>query len=327
MDMMADGSTKVVYAALLGNGVVAATKFGAAALSGSSAMLTEALHSSADTINQCLLLFGNKRSRAKADATHAFGYGMEIYFWTFVVAVLVLIAGGGASLWKGVQHLRHPQQIESAAVSLIVLALSAIFEGASFLVAYREYKRIAMRHTIPNLHIGLWRFIDWSKDPNLYESLLEDLGALVGVAIAALGICSSVYLHLAWADGLASCAIGVLLIVDALLILMATRSLIAGEAAALPLLKDIREAVRAGSPGFDIAEAGTLHLGPRTILVCLKVNPTPNTSVAALQNGLDDAERRVRAVDRRIQYVLFRFGGARTGHSAPMAASAAPLSR
>lgn len=305
-----DGSTKVVYAALIGNGLVAATKFGAAGMSGSSAMLTEAFHSSADTINQCLLLLGNKRSHHKPDATHAFGYGMEIYFWTFVVAVLVLVAGGGASLWKGVQHLRHPQSIESAPLSLVVLALSALFEGSSFLVAYREYRRIVVRHTIPHMKIGLFRFIDWSKDPNLYESLLEDLGALVGLGIAALGVCGSVYLHLLWADGLASCAIGVLLIVDALLILIATRSLIAGEAAALPLLKDIREAIGAGSPGFEIAEAGTLHLGPKTILVRLRVDPTPTTTLPEFQHGLEDAERRVKAVDKRIQYVVFLFGGA-----------------
>lgn len=169
---MADRSTKVVYAALLGNVLVAVTKFIAATLSGSSAMLTEAIHSSADTANQILLLLGNSRSRAKLDPTHPFGYGMEIYFWTFVVAVLVLLAGGGASLWEGIHHLIAPKPIVSAGLSLGVLAVSSAIEGFSLLVGYREYKRVSRTHTIPNEHVGLWKFIKQSKDPNLYESLL-----------------------------------------------------------------------------------------------------------------------------------------------------------
>lgn len=304
---MPDGSTKVVYAALLGNGLVAATKFIAAAISGSAAMLTEAFHSSADTINQCLLLIGNKRSHGRPDATHAFGYGMEIYFWTFIVAVFVLIAGGGASLWKGVHQLREPEPIEAPILSLTVLALSAMFEGWSFRVAYREYRRVAERHTMPHLELGLWRFIQWSKDPNLYESLLEDLAALIGLGIAALGVIGSAYLHRPQADGLASCAIGVLLMVDALMILMATRSLVAGEAVGPPLLKDIREAIDTQPSRFGLREDGTLHLGPKTILVRLRVDPPPDTPSRELQRGMTEAANRVKAVDRRIRYIVFRF--------------------
>jgi cation diffusion facilitator family transporter len=304
---MPDDSTKVVYAALVGNALVAITKFVAAQWSGSTAMLTEAIHSSADTINQCLLLIGNRRSRAQADATHAFGYGMEIYFWTFIVAVLVLIAGGGVSLWQGIRHLRHPHPIESALVSLTVLALSAIFEGLSFLVGYREYRRITVIHTLPHVEVGLWKFIEWSKDPNLYESLLEDLAALVGIGIAALGICGSIYLQLPWADGIASCAIGVLLIGDALVILIATRSLTAGEVVAPPLLKDIRAAIQTVSASIGVAEDGTIHLGPKTILVRLRIVPAPDMHVHELQAGLSAAIETVKAVDHRIRYVVFRF--------------------
>jgi cation diffusion facilitator family transporter len=304
---LTDGSTRVVIAALIGNALVALTKFTAAALSGSSAMFTEAIHSSADTTNQLLLLLGNKRSRASADSSHAFGYGMEIYFWTFIVAVLVLLAGGGVSLWRGVMELRHPQPIESIAVSLGVLALSALFEGYSFLIGYREYRRIITVHTLPNLEPSLWRFIEWSKDPNLYESLLEDLAALVGLAIAAVGVGASGFFGLLWADGVASCLIGLLLIADAIVILMATRSLIAGEAASLPLQKDIRLALQKAPPALAVLDDATLHLGPRTILVFLTVTSAADTPSAALKHALSELTGLVKAVDRRIREVFFRF--------------------
>jgi cation diffusion facilitator family transporter len=304
---MAEGSRRVVIAALIGNGLVAITKFTAAALSSSSAMFTEAIHSSADTINQVLLLLGDTRSRTKADSTHAFGYGMEIYFWTFIVAVLVLLAGGGASLWEGVRELRHPEPIRSVGLTFVVLVLSAIFEGSSFLVGYREYRRVASVHRLPELEPSLWRFIEWSKDPNLYEALLEDLAALIGLAIAAAGVAASAFLGMLWADGAASCLIGVLLIGDALVILMATRSLIAGEAAAPPLQKDIRLALQAAPSTVDVIDESTLHLGPRTILVFVTVRqPAPTTSTALTQ-ALEEITRTVKGVDRRIRHVFFRF--------------------
>src|SRR5664279_1684671 len=185
---MSDASTKVVYAALTGNVLVALCKFAAAFLSGSSAMLTEAIHSAADTVNQVLLLVGTWRSRARPSAKHAFGHGMEIYFWTFVVAVIVLLAGGVASIWSGAMHLASPHPIESPLISLGVLALSALFEGSSLAFAYREYKRVVCGRLYRGQPVGVWRFIKLSKDPNLYESLLEDAAALVGVAFAAIGV-------------------------------------------------------------------------------------------------------------------------------------------
>src|SRR3954449_3232729 len=133
---MADGSTRVVYAALIGNALVAVSKYIAAALSGSSAMLTEAIHSTSDCTNQLLLLIGVRRGKLPADASHPFGYGMEIYFWAFVVAVLVLLAGGAYSIYRGVSELADPRPIGSPELSLAVLFLSAIFEAGSFRVGY-----------------------------------------------------------------------------------------------------------------------------------------------------------------------------------------------
>jgi cation diffusion facilitator family transporter len=303
---MADRSTKVVYAALAGNVLVALSKFVAAALSGSSAMLTEGIHSSADTLNQVLLLIGTRRSHARPDATHAFGYGMEVYFWAFVVAVMVLFVGAAASFYEGVSELRNVRTISAPGVSLAVLALSMLFEGASFSVGYREYKRIVRGRKVDGQHVGLWRFIAISKDPNLYESLLEDMTALIGIAIAATGVVASAYFGVLWADGAASVAIGVLLMADAAVIASATRSLIAGEAAAPPILAQI-EALRSESTSLHIPEVRTLHLGPRTILVAVTVSVTPGQSVPAVGREIDEFSARIKALDRRISDVLFRF--------------------
>jgi cation diffusion facilitator family transporter len=298
---MADGSTKVVYVALAGNVLVAIAKFVAATVSGSSAMLTEGIHSSADTLNQVLLLIGTRRSRARADAGHAFGYGMEIYFWAFVVAVMVLIVGGAASIYEGITELRDVKPINAPGLSLAVLALSAVFEGASFAFSYREYKRV-----VRGRKVGLWRFIDLSKDPNLYESLLEDMAALVGLCIAAAGVVASAYFGLLWADGAASIAIGLLLIADSAVIASATRSLIAGETAAPILLGQI-EALQRDKSLLEILKVLTLQLGPKTILVAVTVHLDPAKSVPEALGQLQDVTDRIKALDRRVAYVLFRF--------------------
>jgi cation diffusion facilitator family transporter len=302
-----DNSTKVVYAALLGNVLVAISKFGAAALSGSSAMLTEAIHSTADTANQVLLLVGTWRSRDRADASHAFGYGMEVYFWTFVVAVIVLLAGGVASIWQGAMQIDAPEEIKSPLVSLGVLALSAVFEGGSLAVGYREYKRMVCGRTYHGRPVTMWRFIKLSKDPNLYESLLEDSAAMIGLGIAALGVLASVYLGALWADGAASIAIGVLLIATSLVIANATRSLISGESMAPAVLADVRRELKEIQGPVQVSETRTLHLGPKTVLVALTVTREGAIPAAELERGLKEIEERVRAVDSRIRFVYFRF--------------------
>ena len=303
---MAEESMTVVYAALAGNVLVALSKFGAALLSGSSAMLTEAIHSTADTANQILLLVGNRRSKRHKDASHAFGYGMEVYFWTFVVAVIVLLAGGVASVWEGARQLASPEPIKAPGISLVVLALSAVFEGASFAVGYRAYKRRVGGRTVLGRPVGLWQFIKLSKDPNLYESLLEDSAALIGIGFAAVGVVANAFLGALWADGAASVAIGVLLVACSWVIAEATRSLMAGETVAPPVLADIQQALQAYSDRLSVTEIKTLHLGPQRILVALTVESDSST-LAMVQGALAEITARIQSVDRRITYVYFRF--------------------
>jgi cation diffusion facilitator family transporter len=239
---MAKGSTRVVCVALAGNVAIAAAKFGAYFLSGSSGMFTEAIHSLVDSIDQVLLLVGQARGRKPADATHPLGHGMEAYFWSFVVAIMVLMLGGGVSVYEGLQRLREPAPIASPLISFGVLGVAALFDGLSLLVGIREYKRVV--RDVRGQPVGLWRFIQLSKDPSLYASLLEDSFALVGVGIAALGVLGTSVFHIAAADGAASLAIGVLLAVMAMILANETRSLIAGEAVAPPVLAEIRRGRR-----------------------------------------------------------------------------------
>jgi len=305
LDAMADGSTRVVYAALAGNVLVAASKFTAAAISGSSAMLTEAVHSTADCINQLLLLIGVRRGRLPADSTHPFGYGMEIYFWTFVVAVLVLLAGGAVSIVQGVREFASPRPIGSPMINFAVLALAGVFEGYSFSVGYREYRALVARHRLPGLTPNLFRFIAWSKDPSLYESLLEDGAALVGIAIAAIGIAASTFFGYWRGDGLASIIIGLLLIANSFAILVATRSLIAGEAAAPTLLYDLEQALKGQHWSDRIKSIDTLHLGPSCVLIAVVLDPVRG-GVLDRQLSLEIANR-LTAIDERVIEVLFRF--------------------
>ena len=308
-----EGSSRVVYAALAGNALEALAKFIAAAVSGSSAMLTEAIHSTADCANQILLLVGQRRSKAPADDTHNFGYGGEIYFWTFVVAVFVLAAGGGFAIFEGVHQIRNPEPLKSALVTYIVLILSAIFETGSLWVGIREYKRMVARHPGDGKPVGLWRFIVLSKDPLMYESLLEDVAALIGIGIAAVGVTVNLLFGLLWADGCASILIGVLLIADAGVVLLATKSLIAGEAVAPPLLKDMHRALAGHRRSFHIGDIATLHLGPEMIAVTLTIsNGGEGCSFSELKSELDQAETLLRAVDPRIAIVNYRFEDARS---------------
>jgi cation diffusion facilitator family transporter len=300
---MTEGSSRVVYAALAGNLLVALSKYVAAGLSGSSAMLTEAIHSTSDCTNQLLLLIGVRRGKLPADPSHRFGYGMEIYFWTFVVAVLVLLAGGAYSIYRGAAELAAPHPISSPKLSLAVLFVSAVFEGASFSVGYKQYQRVVAAHRIPGQSIGLIQFIKLSKDPSLYESLLEDGAALAGIAVAAAGIVGSAYFGFLRADGAASVLIGLILVANGIAILIATRSLVAGEAVAPTVLHDLWLSVRGHSWSDRVSDLATLHLGPSCVLIAVTLLPGAGSDE---QIGYA-IERRLKATDPRIVEVLFRF--------------------
>ena len=202
--MAVPSSTRVIVAALVGNLCIAVAKFTAASFTGSSAMLSEAIHSVVDTGNQWLLLYGIRRSRRPPDAAHPFGYGMEIYFWTFVVAMLVFALGSGLSIYEGVHHIRNPQTLENPTVNYVVLAVAMLFEAGAWGIAFKEMNRGRGR-------MGLLAAVIRSKDPTVFTVLFEDSAALLGLCVAAIGILASQTLHMPVLDGAASVVIGLIL--------------------------------------------------------------------------------------------------------------------
>ena len=297
---MAEGSTKVVYAALAGNLAIAVTKFAAFGFTRSTAMLTEAIHSLVDTADQILLLIGQKRSERPGDETHPFGYGMEIYFWSFIVSLLIFFVGGTVSIWQGVQRILAPEPLADPWINYLVLAISAVFEGGSFLVGYKEYRAV-----VRGRDIRLLPFLSISKDPNLFATLLEDGAALIGLVAATLGITGASFFGLAWADGAASVLIGLLLLCVAFFLANETRSLIAGEAAAPPIIEEVQKAAR-DDPRIEVVELSTLHLGPKAILVEVAPRFRADLSADELKRTMTDLIARVRAADPRICSVFVR---------------------
>ena len=295
------GSTRVVLVALAGNLAVAAVKFAAFGLTRSSAMLSEGVHSLVDTADQLLLLIGQRRAARPPDDHHPFGHGMEIYFWSFIVALLIFFAGGAAAVWQGVGKLTHPQPIERPALGFAVLGASAVFEALSLRPAWREYRAV-----VGEADVGVLQFIRLSKDPSLFTTLVENGAALAGLAIAALGAAGSAWAGLGWADGAASIAIGALLLAVALLLSNETRSLIAGETAAPPIQARIRAAAEGALAHGELRDVTSLQFGPRAILVFLAVEWAKGATRDQIAEAMVALVRRVRSADRRIVEVTFR---------------------
>ena len=256
-------SRLALYGALGANVAIAATKFIAAGLSGSSAMLSEAIHSTVDTGNSLLMLTGLRLSKRPPSPEHPFGHGRELYFWSFVVAMLIFGLGGGVSIYEGIHHMRQGRPLEDPGWSYAVLAVSALFEGTSFAIALREFKK-----DIPP-GLSFWRALRGSKDPPAYTVVAEDGAALVGLAIAALGIFASHRWQLPALDGLASIAIGALLGGVAVLLIRESRGLLVGEGARPETVKAIKQ-IALSQPGVkETGPALTMYFGPEEVLLTL----------------------------------------------------------
>lgn len=299
--MAASGSTRVVIAALAANGLIAAAKFTAAAWTGSAAMLSEAIHSIADTGNQALLLHGIKRSARPADARHPFGYAKELYFWAFVVAILLFSLGAGVAIYEGVAKLLHPHPVTDPLINYAVLGAAFLFEGVSTLVALREFNR-------RRNGVGFVTALRRSKDPALYTVLLEDLAALIGLALAFAGIAASHLLGWASGDAIASIAIGLLLGAVAAFMAIETKALIIGEAADPTQVADIR-AIIAADVGRDAPLSGmgavkTMHLGPEHVLVACPLDFHDGTTAATVEATVARLEARIRARHPEVHHLF-----------------------
>ena len=289
---MASGSKKVIYAALAGNALIAATKFIAAFMTGSSAMFSEGIHSAVDTGNQILLLHGLRRSEKPPDDRFPFGHGKEVYFWSFIVAILIFAMGAGISVYEGVKHLLHPHAIENPTINYVVLAFALLFEGAAWFFAWREFRKVKGSH-------GYIRAVQRGKDPSLFVVLFEDTAAMVGLIVAFLGVFLGQVTEIAYFDGAASIIIGIILGCTAIWLAYETHGLLIGEGANPEDIAKIREIVGRYDSIEHINEIATMHVGPDYILVNLSVD-------FASEASSDDVESVVRRLDQELKGTLPR---------------------
>lgn len=283
---MAAESKKAVVAAIIGNLAIAIIKFIAGALTGSSAMISEGIHSAVDTGNGGLLYYGLKRGVRPPDEHHPFGHASEIYFWSLIVAVSIFGIGGGMSIYEGITHIQHPVKLESATINYVVLALAAFFESLSFSVAWRTFKGSRRgRGTIAAIRHG--------KDPSLFTVLFEDTAALVGLAVAFVGVFLSHQLNAPVLDGVASIVIGSILVTAALWLAYESRSLLVGEAADPEMVAGIRRIVRGDPAVTDLGAVLTMHLGPDEILLNVEVTFAPGLVAEEIHAAVHRIEERI----------------------------------
>jgi cation diffusion facilitator family transporter len=285
---MAEHSSRTaVIAALAGNLLIALTKAIAAAVSGSSAMLSEAVHSVVDSGNEVLLLYGQHRAARPPDRLHPLGYGREIYFWSFVVALLIFAGGAGVSVYEGVKHIQHPQPMSNPLVNYAVYAASAVFEGISWYFGWSAFQRVRGGRTILSA-------VHASKDPPTFMVLFEDSAALVGLAIAAIATALSIHLHAEWIDGAGSICIGLVLAVIAVLLARESKDLLIGERARPELSDSIRE-IAAREPGVVAVEGIlTSQLGPDEVIANVGLDFADDLRTADIERIIGHLETELR---------------------------------
>jgi len=294
---MASGSRKVVYAALAGNLAIAVTKFIAAALTGSSAMLSEGVHSMVDTGNQALLLYGMRRAQVPPDERFPFGRGKEIYFWSFVVALLVFALGAGVSFYQGVHHLLHPAGVEHAVINYLVLAFAALFEAGTWLVAFRQFRAKAGER-------GYVEAVRRGKDPTDFAVLLEDSAALAGIAVAFVGVLLGQITGDARFDGAASVVIGLILAATALWLARETKGLLIGESANREVVAEIKRLADSYREIERVNEVLTMHVGPEYILANISVNIACDVPRSRAHAIMDELDVRIKQADARVKRVF-----------------------
>lgn len=286
--MSTNASTKVIFAALAGNLAISVTKFIAAFMTGSSAMLSEGIHSLVDTGNQILLLYGLKKARRPADEAFPFGHGKEVYFWSFVVAILIFAVGAGVSVYEGIRHVMHPVAIENPMVNYIVLALALIFEGAAWFFALKEFSKVkGKRSYVEAVHRG--------KDPSMFVVLFEDSAAILGLLVALAGICLAQVTGNPLYDGLASIFIGCILGATAIWLAVETKSLLIGEGANREVVNAIRKTALSFDEVDAVNELLTMHMGPDFILVNISIRFKRGQLTREIESVVADIDAAIKA--------------------------------
>lgn len=294
---MMTSSRKVIYAALAGNCLIAISKVIAAIMTGSSAMLSEAVHSVADTGNEILLLYGLRRGKMPADNQFPFGHGKEIYFWSFVVAMVLFAGGAGLSMYKGIDHLISPVPVKNSYVSYSVIGLAIVFEGISWHIALTEFGKSK----------GAWsyiRAIHRGKDPSIFIVLMEDSAAIIGLVIAFLGILISNLTGSPAYDAAAAVIIGLILAGTALLLASETKSLLIGESANKEVVQGIRKIACSYKEIKQVNEVLTMHMGPDFILVNISVDFVDPIFATAVEVTVAELDRAIKQTYPHVQRIF-----------------------
>ena len=297
--MAAGSSKKVILAALAGNLLIAVTKFIAALWTGSSAMLSEGVHSLVDTGNQGLLLYGHHRADQPPDERHPLGYGRELYFWSFIVALLLFALGAGVSLYEGLTQIREPHAIEDPVVNYVVIAFSAVFESTSWTIALREFRK-----SMGNL--GYFEAFRRSKNPPLFLVLFEDTAALIGLGLALAGNVASYHLDMPVLDGVASLGISLVLAVTAAMLARESKGLLIGEPASSRVVNSIMRIAR-GQDGIErVNGVLTVHLSPDEVVVALSLELADPLTTPAIEQRMAALEHALRAAHPEIIAVFIK---------------------
>ena len=304
---MSTSSRKTIFVAIAANVGIALAKVVGFVFTGSSAMLSEAIHSLVDCGNGALLLFGQRQSRKPADETHPFGHGKELYFWSLIVALLIFVLGGGISIAEGIAHIRHPAPTEEALWAYTILGVAFLFEGYSFLISVREFR--AETGDQPILQA-----IHQSKDPSIFTVLFEDTAALLGLVTAFIGILLSHSFGWPRADGFASILIGVILLTVATLLIVESKGLLIGEGADRTMLQAIR-ALAAGDADVDqVAYPFTMYFGPHAILLTMNVQFRRGLPAESIERSIARIEATVRASFPDVRYIYLEVGSMRSNN-------------
>ncbi|HUP30977.1 MAG TPA: cation diffusion facilitator family transporter [Usitatibacter sp.] len=296
---MSKGSRAVIYAGLAANVAVAIAKFVAAGITHSSAMLSEAIHSLVDSLNEVVMLWGMRQASRPADARHPLGHGRELYFWSFVVSVLIFSLGAGVSVYEGVRHILDPHPIESPMINYGVLAFAALVEGLSWRVAFREFRA-------RKGDLGYFEAAQKTKDPTTLTVFLEDTAALIGIALAFAGTLATQVFDAPVFDGMASIAIGLLLAVVAIFLAIETKRLLIGESARGHVVAAVRAAAEGSEGVVQVNGLFTIQLSPRQVVVALSIEFADSLRTPQIEAAVEDIEARVRKAKPEVMMVLVK---------------------
>jgi len=304
-------SKVTIYAALIANLVIAAIKFVAAYISGSSAMLSEGIHSVVDSGNELLLLLGIKKSRKPPDEIHPFGHGKELYFWSLIVSILLFGIGGGMGIYEGITHITHPEPIQDPTLSYIVLGSAFVFESISFVIGIKDF--LKQKHA----DVSFWKKLELSKDPGFFVVIYENGADLIGLLIAGIGIFLSHYFENPMIDGISSILIGLVLSMIAVILIIKSRNLLIGSSARKYMVEGIDEIVRQENNIHAVRPPMTMQMAPDDVLLALDVEFKSDLDGHGIVDTISHLEKQIKNKFPEVKHIFVEAGKISTKKTGP----------